>query len=350
MTQSPSDSHGATVGSRALADFTSAIFRAAGMPAAYADSEADMLVWANVRGIDSHGVLRIPWYIQQIDDGDMVPDAVPEIVRQTAATALIDAHRAPGPVATMAGVEHAVAKARTCGAAWVVIRSCTHNGALAYYTDRIAREGLIGMTTVCSPPNMAPYGAKAAGLHNSPISIGIPARRHPPIVLDMATSVAAGGKIYFAADQGIPIPKGWALDKDGNDTTDPTKAKIWLPLGPKGSGLAMMFECWSSLLAGNPLCVPRMADPTSQSQAQNAVVMAVDVAAFIDPDEYRRSVDELIDAIKALPPSGPEPIMVPGERENVIGDERARAGVSLPHGTMRRIDAVAKRFGIAAPW
>jgi len=350
MPNAPSHPDGVTLSARTLADFATSIFRAAGMPAAYAESEADMLVWANVRGIDSHGVLRIPWYIQQIDDGDIVPDAVPEVVRQTAATALIDAHRAPGPVATMAGVEHAVAKARTCGVAWVVIRSCTHNGALAYYTDRIARDGLIGMTTVCSPPNMAPYGAKAAGLHNSPISIGIPARHHPPIVLDMATSVAAGGKVYFAADQGIPIPKGWALDPDGNDTTDPTKARIWLPLGPKGSGLAMMFECWSSLLASNPLCVPRMADPSSQGQAQNAMVMAVDVAAFVDPEDYRHAVDELIDSIKALPAAGPEPIMVPGERENVIGEARMRDGVFLPHGTTRRIDAVAKRFDVGTPW
>ena len=176
MQNAPSNADGVTVDSRTLADFATAIFRAAGMPTAYAESEADMLVWANVRGIDSHGVLRIPWYIQQIDDGDIVPDAVPEVVRQTAATALIDAHRAPGPVATMAGVEQAMTKARTCGVAWVVVRNCTHNGALAYYTDRIAREGLIGMTTVCSPANMAPYGARAAGLHNSPISIGIPAR------------------------------------------------------------------------------------------------------------------------------------------------------------------------------
>jgi LDH2 family malate/lactate/ureidoglycolate dehydrogenase len=345
-----SESQGVTVGCQALADFTVAIFRAAGLPTDYARSEADMLLWANLRGIDSHGVLRIPWYIKLIDDGDIVPNAVPELVSETPATALIDAHRAPGPVATMAGVDKAVAKARTSGAAWVVIRSCTHNGALAYYTERIARDGLIGMTTVCSPPNMAPFGAKAAGLHNSPVSIGIPARRHPPILLDMATSIAAGGKIYFAADRAMPIPEGWALDKDGLSTTDPTKAKIWLPLGAKGSGLAMMFECWSSLLANNPLCAPRIANPTSEAQAQNAMVLAVDVAAFLDPEDYRRLVDELIDGIKGLPPSGPEPVMVPGERENAICEGRTRTGIFLPHGTTSRIDVVAKRFDIATPW
>lgn len=344
------DAAGITVGSQALADFSAAIFRAAGMPQAYAESEADMLVWANLRGIDSHGVLRVPWYIKQIDDGDLVPDAKIEIVRETAATALLDAHRAPGPVATMAGVDKAIEKAKASGTSWVVVRSCTHNGALAYYTEKIAKAGLIGMTTVCSPANMAPFGAKAAGLHNSPISIGIPARRHAPILLDMATSVAAGGKIYHAADRGVPIPKGWALDKDGNDTTDPNQAKIWLPLGPKGSGLAMMFECWSSLLAANPLCTPRITDPTSESQAQNAMVMAVDVTAFLKFEEYCQLVDDLIDRIKSLPPSGPGPVMVPGELENGLCQERTQKGIVLPEGTTSRLEVVAKRFGIVTPW
>jgi LDH2 family malate/lactate/ureidoglycolate dehydrogenase len=291
------------------------------MPAGYAETQADILVWANLRGIDSHGVLRIPWYVERIDVGDMVADAVPEVVSERAATALIDAHGAPGPIGTLAGVEKAVEKARTAGSAWVVMRNVTHNGALAYYTSRIAASGLIGMTTVCSPPNMAPFGARAAGVHNSPISIGIPARRHAPLLLDMATSVAAGGKIYFAADRGLPIPEGWALDKDGNSTTDPNKAKIWLPFeGPKGSGPAMMFECWSSLLANNPLCTPPITGTKKpgEDQRQNAMVAAIDVSAFMDPKDYESLVDEFIDGLKSLPPSGASPVMVPGEREEAV--------------------------------
>ncbi|HTV68796.1 MAG TPA: Ldh family oxidoreductase [Rhizobiaceae bacterium] len=347
------DVEGVVVSGQDLTEFAAAIFRSAGMSRDYAAAQADILVWANLRGLDSHGVLRIPWYIDLIDRGDMVVDAKPEIVSETPATALIDAHGAPGPVGTLAGVDMAVRKAREAGASWITVRNVTHNGALAYYTNRIPALNLIGVTTVSSPPNMAPYGAKAAGVHNSPISIGIPAARHAPVVLDMATSVAAGGKIYFAADRGMSIPEGWALDKHGNSTTDPNKAKIWLPFsGPKGSGLAMMFECWSSLLADNALCTPRIKGEKTaeEEQQQNVMVAAVDVSAFLDPQEYARKVDEFVDALKGLPRSGHDPILVPGERESQVYEERVREGVTIPLGTTQRISSIARRFDVPSPW
>lgn len=352
-TKPQSNLEGVMVSERELTDFTTEIFRATGMPQHQAQLQSEILVWANLRGIDSHGVLRIPAYVERIDAGDMVPGAEPKIASDRLATALIDALGAPGPTATMAGVDIAIEKAKKYGVAWVVVRDLNHNGALGYYTQKIAAEGLLGMTTVCSPPNMAPFGAKAPGLHNSPISIGIPAGKHAPIILDMATSVAAGGKIYFAADKGLPIPKGWALDDQGNDTTDPNKAKIWLPFeGPKGSGLAMMFECWSSLLANNPLCAPRIFGriKPGESFRQNAMVAAIDVAAFGDPLDYSRNVDELIEGIKGLPRSGPQEILVPGERESAVAAERTRDGILLPRGTIQRIGVVAKRFGVNVPW
>jgi ureidoglycolate dehydrogenase (NAD+) len=351
--QASNDIQNILVNERDLTEFTAEIFRATGMPQHQAQLQSEILVWANLRGIDSHGVLRIPAYIERIDAGDMIPGAEPRVATDRFATALIDAFGAPGPTATMAGVNLAVEKAKKFGVAWIVVRDLNHNGALGYYTQKIAAEGLLGMTTVCSPPNMAPFGAKAAGLHNSPISIGIPAGRHHPIILDMATSVAAGGKIYFAADRGLPIPKGWALDAEGNETTDANQAKIWLPFeGPKGSGLAMMFECWSSLLANNPLCSPRIFGriKPGESFRQNAMVAAIDVGAFCDPQDYARNVDELIESIKGLPRIGENEILVPGEREVGVAAQRARDGILLPKGTIERIDREAKRFGITPPW
>lgn len=344
---------GQVVSSKDLTDFTARLFEASGMPPSYALLQAEILVWANLRGVDSHGVLRIPWYVGRIDAKDMIPDAKPAVATETPGTAVIDANGAPGPVATMAGVDAAMEKAKTVGIAWVVVRGLTHNGALGYYTEKMANDGLIGMTTVCSPPNMAPFGAKAAGLHNSPISIGIPAKKHAAVILDMATSVAAGGKIYFAADKGIPIPEGWALDAQGNSTTDPNKAKIWLPFeGPKGSGLAMMFECWSSVLANNPLCAPQIfgRKKDGESYRQNAMVCAINVAAFSDPEQYRANIDELVDGIKQLPPSGNAEILVPGDREMEAAQERERDGIVLPRGTIDRIAPVAQRYGVKMPW
>ena len=161
------DVQGVVVSGKDLTDFAAAIFRSAGMSADYAAAQADILVWANLRGLDSHGVLRIPWYIDLIDRGDMVVDAKPEVVLETAATALIDAHGTPGPVGTLAGVDIAIRKARETGASWITVRNVTHNGALGYYTNRIAALNLIGITTVSSPPNMAPFGARAAGVPSS---------------------------------------------------------------------------------------------------------------------------------------------------------------------------------------
>jgi ureidoglycolate dehydrogenase (NAD+) len=154
-------------------------------------------------------------------------------------------------------------------------------------------------------------------------------------------------------DGALPIPEGWALDKDEVSTTDPNKAKIWLPFeGPKGSGLAMMFECWSSLLANNPLCAPRMAGTkrADEDLIQNVMVAAIDVAAFGSPEEFTRNVDYLVERIRGLPRSGVEPVLVPGERENAEYDRRSRQGIVLPRGTVERIAPVARRFEVLLPW
>jgi ureidoglycolate dehydrogenase (NAD+) len=335
-----------------LEAFVAEIFVRAGMTGEHAGDQARMLVWCNLHGIDSHGVLRVPAYVGMIDKGEIDPGAEFEIVRSTAATVLVDAHRGPGPSAGLFTMREVEARAREAGACWGVIRNLTHNGALAYYTRPLAEAGLIAIATVSSPPNMAPFGARAPGLHNSPVSIAVPAAGRGAIVLDMATSVAAGGKIYLAADRGQPIPLGWALTADGEPTTDPEAAKIWLPLGPKGSGLAMMFECWSSLLAANGLCLPALTAAASSPRRfrQNSVVAAIDVGAFGDLEDYRRDVDAFADAIKALPPEGDAPVMLPGELEEEIAARRRREGVPLPRGTVERLQATGDRLGVPGPF
>jgi ureidoglycolate dehydrogenase (NAD+) len=320
------------------------IFLAAGMIEDYASTQAESLVWCNLHGIDSHGVLRMPWYVSLIESGEMNPKAQFRVVREAAATVLIDADRGPGPAATLFAIEEVRNRARAAGACWGLIRDHMHQGALAYYTRMLAEDGLIGIATVCSPPNMAPFGARAAGLHNSPISIAVPAERRGALVLDMATSVAAG--------RGRSIPLGWALTADGEPTTDPNLAKIWLPLGPKGSGLAMMLECWSSLLAANSLCLATLTGDADAPRRfrQNGVIAAIDVEAFGDLEAYRRDVDAFADAIKALPPAGDSPVMLPGEAEEATAALRRRDGLPLPRGTVDRLRATAARLGVESPF
>ncbi|MBC7254779.1 MAG: Ldh family oxidoreductase, partial [Chloroflexi bacterium] len=214
-----------------LEAFATAVFERVGLSPQDAATEAHVLVWANLRGVDSHGVLRIPQYVASVERGGMNPRAEIRIERETPAVLLIEADHAFGPVVTTFAMRRVIAKAAQMGIGWAVIRNTTHQGAMGYYASMAAEEGMAGLALVCNPPNMAPTGAKVAGVHNSPIAIAVPAKRYGALVLDMATSVAAFGKIQLAIDKGVPIPPGWALDKDGNPTTDPQQARILLPAG-----------------------------------------------------------------------------------------------------------------------
>jgi LDH2 family malate/lactate/ureidoglycolate dehydrogenase len=335
-----------------LKAFTQEVFVRVGMSEEDAEIQAEVLIWANLRGVDSHGVLRIPVYVDFVDKGWMNPRPNIRVVVETPATLLIDADCAPGPAVTTRAMVRVIKKAREVGIGWALIRNTTHQGALGYYSRLAAIQGLAGLAIVCSPPNMAPYGARAAGVHNSPITIAVPAERRQPLVLDMATSVAAGGKLRLAIDKGIPIPEGWALSRDGEPTTDASQAAILLPFaGPKGSGLAMMFECLSSLMVGNPLLEPMlMGREQIRRHRQNSIVAAINIATFTDVDNYRRDVDALIDGLKALPKSeGTEEILMPGEIEERTYAERVRHGIPLPEGTVQKLRSVGDRFGVPLP-
>jgi len=332
-----------------LKAFAREVFIRTGMPPEDAEMVAEVLIWANLRGIDSHGVLRIPWYIDLVDAGQMNPRPNIEVLKETVATVFIEADRAFGPVVTTFAMNRVMEKAKQVGVGWGLIRNLTHQGAIGYYSLMAAKADMAGITVVCSPPNMAPYGAKAKGLHNSPISIAVPAKRHRPIVLDMATSVAAGGKLLLAIDKGIPIPEGWALDRDGNPTTDPNRAAILIPVGgPKGSGLALMFECLSSIMADNPLLEPVLVNKSQESRHnQNSVVAAIDISMFTDVERYKSHVDTLIDCLKALPKAeGVDEVFVPGELEDRCYDERIQHGIPIPERTMRNLRRVAERFEV----
>ena len=209
---------------------------------------------------------------------------------------------------------------------------------------------MAGIPIVCSPPNMAPYGAKDEGVHNSPIAIAVPTKRHRSVVLDMATSLAAGGKLTLAAGKGVPLGEGWALSGDGNPTTDPNLAKILVPSGgPKGSGLAFMFQCLTSLMAGNPLLAPVLRGGENP-RTQNSVVAAIDIGVFTDVVAYGENVDALTDCLKTLPTSaGFGEIFVPGQPEDRTCDDRAQNGIPLPPGTVHKLRGSVERFGIDLP-
>jgi len=340
------------ISASSLKEFAKKVFIKVGMPARDAETEAEVLVWANLRGVDSHGVLRIPWYVENLTTGIMNPAPRVRIEKETPATLLIEADRAMGPVVTVFAMRKAIEKANKVGIGWAQIRNVTHQGAIGYYSLMAAKEGMAGITIASHPPNTAPYGAKAAGIHNSPIAIAVPAKLRYPLVLDMATSVAAGGKIDLAKDKGIPIPLGWALDKDGNPTTDPHKASVFLPIaGPKGSGLSMMFECLTGVMVGNPLLEPVLQGKRpAKHHIQNSIVAAVNISSFTDLESYKEHIDVLIDGIKSLPKAdGFKEIFVPGEPEARTAEERSKQGIPLPWGTVNKLKAIAEKLKIPLP-
>jgi LDH2 family malate/lactate/ureidoglycolate dehydrogenase len=332
-----------------LLRYATEVFTKSGMKPADAGIVADVLVWANLRGVDTHGVMRIPRYVELIESGDMNPRAVLELRIESPASVLIEADRAAGPVAMMRATSEAMRKARDAGIGLALVRATTHTAALGYYTLAAARENMAAIAFAGSWPNVAYHGARAAGVSTSPISIAVPGDREP-LLLDMATSVVSMGKLNQAKRRGESIPAGWALDRDGRPTTDPAQAQITLPMGgPKGSGLSLMIECLTSLAVSNPLLAETLEGaPEGRRHRQNGLVIAIDLARYGDPGNFRREVERLVKALKKLPvdPEAGE-ILMPGERGDRTRAQRSVEGIPLPRATVNELQALAQRVGVA---
>ncbi|MDH3235157.1 MAG: Ldh family oxidoreductase, partial [Alphaproteobacteria bacterium] len=299
----------------ALKAFVEEIFVAAGLRPEEAAVEAEVLLWAELRGLASHGVFRVPMYLGWIAQGSRNPASKPQVIRKMGATCLIDADRAPGLFMMTKAMARATGLAREHGVGWVVVRNTTHTGAMGYYVRQAAEAGMIGLATCASRPMMAYHGSRAPALGTSPLAIGVPRANSAPVVLDMASSAIAWGKLAQARANNETLAPGAALDASGRPTTDPHAAQIPLPLaGPKGSGLAMMIECLTSLAGGLPLAAPSLGGDGPPFNVQNAAAVAVDPAAFITGDGFADEVDELARALAALPRAeGVDEILMPGE-------------------------------------
>jgi LDH2 family malate/lactate/ureidoglycolate dehydrogenase len=338
-----------TVRADELRSFTTDVFTRAGLSDADARVVADVLVWANLRGVDSHGVLRIPRYVDWIRSGEVNPTPRLAVATETAAVVVLEADRAAGPIAMTAAMTHAVRKARDSGVGLVLVRGTTHTAALGYYTQAAAREGMAAIAMAASTPLMAYHGARAAGVSTTPISIAVPTGGDEPLLLDMSTSVVAMGKLLQASKTGEPLPEGAALDAEGKPTTDPRKAAVPLPMGgPKGSGLALMIECLTSLVLSNPIVAEVLEDTAEgRRHRQNALALAIDVARFGDPRTLRREINRLVHALKGLPrAAGFDEILMPGERGDRTLAQRTRDGIPLPPAVVKELGAVAESLGM----
>jgi LDH2 family malate/lactate/ureidoglycolate dehydrogenase len=336
----------------ALRKFVGGIFSALGMTAEGAATVADVLVWANLRGVDSHGVTRVPRYAELFESGDAKARANVRVERTRASTILVEADGAPGPVALRTAMAEAIHAARETGVAWAAVRGTVHTGAIGYYTSMAAEQGMIGIGLVAGVPNMAYYGARGAGVATSPLSIAVPGGERAGALLDMATAVIALGKIAQYKIKGQPLPEGMALTGDGLPTTDPAAAKIPLPMaGAKGAGMSLMFELLTSVLVGNAIVSEfHGGKPEGKRHRQNAALIALDVAAFGSLDAFKSQTDATLDTIKRLPPvNAEEPVLYPGERGARTFVQRQSNGIPLPGATWQSLVEDATRLGVSVP-
>lgn len=332
-----------------LRRFTADCFIKFGVPKDDAEIIADHLVLANLRGVDSHGVVRIPHYIEGIKKGFVNATSNIRVVKEGPTTTLIDGGNGLGiPIANKA-TDIAISKCKAVGMAAVGVRNLGHVGMLAYYTMKMTKNNLIGLAVVNAPSRVAPWGGSEAVFGTNPISIAFPTRGRP-IVIDMATSAIAAFKIRLAAMKGEKIPEGIALTKDGRPTTDPKEAYegILLPFGGyKGYALSLAIEVLAGILPGGLLSKYVISHASTQG---GFFALAIDPAAFRDYSEYLDSIDKLISILKNCKPAhGFKEVLLPGEPEDRIYEDRIRNGIPIDLSTWKLLTDVANELNVKLP-
>ncbi|HEX2923779.1 MAG TPA: Ldh family oxidoreductase [Chloroflexota bacterium] len=329
------------------------IFRAVGTPEDLAERVARSLARNNQMGHDSHGVIRIPGYIQEIENGSMVADARPVIEKETASTALVNGNWAFGLVSAQFATEVAIEKARKSQVAAVSINRCNHIGRVGGYTEMAAAEGMAAfvlcgiVTSNGSPGAVAPFGGAERVLGTNPISMAVPAREGEPVVLDYATSVAAEGKVRVARAKNEPLPPGEILDKDGNPSTDANdfyNGGVLLPFGGhKGYALSVMADLLGGYLSSSDVFPNGL-------EAFGTLIVVLNVEAFRPLAEFREAVSGRLQKIKSVRPApGFSEVMLPGEPERRTLLRRAKEGINLPEDTYSKLQDTAAKLGVELP-
>ncbi len=341
-----------------LTDFVRAVAVRCELPAVHADLLAESLVAADLRGVPSHGVFRLAIYARGYLSGHINP--APRLTESgdRSAARLIDGDNGLGLIVGQLAMDRAIELAREHGVGLVSVRNSNHSGVLAVHALRAAREGMIGYFTSNAPALMAPWGAQDPLLSNSPFAYAFPAR-DTPVVVDMACSAVARGRIRMAAVDGLPIPFGWALDAEGSPTDDAVAAMdgVVLPMGDhKGSGLAVAHEILATCLSGANLSmdVPkaflRHGADTLDSWGVGHLAMAIDVGATRQLDDFREDVGRLSDAVRSLTPR-PDfaKVLMPGDPEEESTRVLRLHGIPLSSESCRSLERLARELGIEAP-
>jgi LDH2 family malate/lactate/ureidoglycolate dehydrogenase len=337
-----------------LEAFATAIMQAAGLREADARTVAWALVTANLEGIDTHGISRLALYARRVRAG--LAKVRPELrwTHPAPAIAILDADNALGPIAAKAGIDEAVRIAQQQGVGMTAIGHTNHVAALSAYTEQAAAQGCIGIMTCNTPPAMPPWGGRMPFFGTNPLAFSAPGatRDGPPIVVDMATSVAARGNIIMAAQQNLPIPENWAVDAAGQPTTDAKAALAgaMLPMaGAKGYALALMIEILSAILPGTSWG-PQVRSPYDDWERptdSGIWCLAIYLGALMPLEDYATRLGDMLDALHETPAATGKHIRIPGEQRAKIRAAREVEGIPLDATTLAELDTLSKEVGVA---
>ncbi len=338
------------VGHEELARFIRDALVAKGASATDAADVADGLVWANLRGVDGHGVARLSSYLTLIERGEIDPKARPRLIQDRGAMFVLDGGFGFGPPAMMQAIAIATERARTLGVGFGLVRETTHTGAVGRYAQWMAERGSAALIMVSGPAFVAYHGTRVASMGTSPIAIAVPSG-DGPVVLDMATSTISNGTIIQARANNTALPAGTVLTAAGEPTTDPRHADILLPLGgPKGSGLALMFEMLTSVLAAAPIQARALGPEQRKRRTQNCAILAIDVAAFRPLADFTHDADTLAALLKTLPRQAVfDEILLPGERSGRTEAKRRVSGIPVPAKLWEELKRIAEANAIKPP-
>lgn len=343
----------ARVDAEALRAFAADVFRRCGLEPHAADIVAESLVWADLAGVDTHGVARIPSYVERTRK--KLVNITPRIHVESRMpfAASLDGDNAMGAIVADHAMREALARAASVGIGVVVARRSNHFGAAGYWARMAVHEGCIGVCISPASKSLAPFGSKVPLFGTNPFAVAVPAGARAPWAMDFATSIAARGHIRLAAREGRAIPEGWALDRDGRPTTDAAKALegVMLPFaGPKGSALSMLADILGGVLAGAAYGgdIRDMNVDFTAPQDVGHFFMAMRIDAFIAPETFAAHMAQLIDRVKALPPAaGFKEVMYPGEPEARRAAERREEGIPLSAVTRAALVKLGTEMGIA---
>lgn len=336
-----------------LREFSVRAFHASGLSKENAASMSDTLIQTELRGIGSHGIVRLPFYCRRLIEKGSNPDPQVKIVSQKPSLLLLDGDNGLGQLVSIQAMGMVIERARSQGVCFAAVRNSCHFGMTAYYPMMAIAQGMIGLAGSNTPPVMAPWGGGKSAIGNNPLAIAVPTKKPYPLILDMAMSVVAGGKVRLEAVKGAKIPLGWILDEKGRPTDNPADMfpnGTLLPFGYKGFGLAIMIEILSGILSrANTLSeIPLWFDKLSTPTNLGHFFMAIDIGTFLSPDSFKDLVGRMIDELKSSPPmEGSSGISMPGELEYQTEERYRESGIPVSPEVLGTLDAFAEKVGIA---